>query len=303
MQIEVADSFTSKETKVKDYFALLKPRVMYLVVFTAICGMLMSPGKIHPLIGFVAILSIALASGSAGAINMWYESDIDSIMSRTKRRPIPSKAINRDDAFSFAVVLSFIAVVLMGLVVNIKSALMLIVSILFYVVIYTIWLKRRTSQNIVIGGAAGAFPPIIGWISVTNSFSIEPIIMFLIIFLWTPPHFWALALNKSEDYRKAGIPMLPIVKGDKNTKMQILIYTILLMVVSLLPYYIKMSGILYLIAALVLGAIFIIESLRLLFDSDNKRSMKLFSYSIFYLFLLFTFLTIDKFYGEVFYAN
>jgi protoheme IX farnesyltransferase len=285
---------TQIDSRVRDYFNLLKPRVMYLVVFTGLTGQLLAPGHIHPLIAFVAILCIAIGSGAAGAINMWYERDIDGLMSRTKFRPIPSGHIAPEDALHFGIILASSSVILMGLVVNLKSSLMLLSTIVFYIVIYTIWLKPRTPQNIVIGGAAGSFPPIIGWLSVTNHISIEPITLFLIIFMWTPPHFWALALNKSDDYAKASIPMLPIVKGIKNTKIQIFIYTIILILTSLLPYFVKLSGLIYLSASMILGALFILESYLLLRDDTNKRSMRVFSFSIFYLFLLFSFLIFDN---------
>jgi len=297
MAKELAPEFsesTKIDSRVRDYFILLKPRVMYLVVFTGLTGQLLAPGHIHPLIAFVAILCIAVGSGAAGAINMWYERDIDLLMSRTKFRPIPSGRILPHDGLHFGIFLATTSVILMGLVVNLKSALMLLSTIIFYIIIYTVWLKPRTPQNIVIGGAAGSFPPIIGWLSVTNHISIEPIVLFLIIFMWTPPHFWALALNKSEDYAKASIPMLPNVKGTKNTKIQIFIYSIILVFTSFLPYIVKLSGVIYLGAAIILGALFIIESYLLLRDETNKRSMRLFSYSIFYLFLLFAFLIFDN---------
>ncbi len=283
------------ESRVRDYFTLLKPRVMSLVVFTAFTGLMLAPGKIHPLLAFVAIFSIALASGASGAINMWYEDKIDGIMSRTKNRPIPSKKIINNNALVFGMTLAIISVVLMGLIINLKSAIMLVFTIFFYVVIYTIWLKPRTSQNIVIGGAAGAFPPIIGWMSVTNSISFEPIILFLIIFMWTPPHFWALALVKSDDYKNAAIPMLPLTKGDKNTKIQIFIYSIILVITSLLPFFTKMSGIIYFTAAVILGIMFLLGSYKLIEDKENKSSMKFFSFTVFYLFAIFAFLIFDHF--------
>lgn len=284
------------ESRVRDFFILLKPRVMSLVIFTGIIGLLLAPGKIHPLMASVAIFCIALGSGAAGAINMWYERDVDAIMDRTKNRPLPQNRIHPDEALHFAIAFAIASVILMGLFVNFLSAGLLLSAILFYVFIYTIWLKKRTPQNIVIGGAAGAFPPLIGWAAVTNNVSIEPIIMFMIIFLWTPPHFWALSLYKSGDYKKANIPMLPIVKGDQSTKNQMMFYTILLFICSLLPSLVGSSGKIYLISAIILNLYFTYLNFKLYKAKDNKIAPKLFGYSILYLFIEFSFLLIDHLY-------
>lgn len=283
-----------EESSVKDYYELLKPRVMYLVIFTGIVGMIIAPGNIHPLLGFISIMCIALGSGAAGGINMWYERDLDAIMSRTKNRPLPTGKISPQSAIEFTIILALGSVILMGLFINIISGILLAAAILFYVFIYTIWLKKRTSQNIVIGGAAGAFPPLIGWAAVTNNITIEPIILFLIIFIWTPPHFWALALYRSDDYHKVNIPMLPLVVGDKKTKQQIIFYTILLFIISLMPFVLKTSGILYGIIALIMGVIFLYQSIILYNDHQNLTAPRLFKYSIFYLFILFATLALDK---------
>jgi len=252
----------------------------------------MAPGKIHPAIAVIAILCIALASGGSGALNMWYDRDIDSIMSRTKNRPIPSEKIHPSEALHLGLFLSFLSVAIMGLMVNVLSASLLAFTIFFYSVIYTVWLKRSTVQNIVIGGAAGALPPIIGWAAVSNNVSIEPIVLFLIIFIWTPPHFWALALESSDDYKKAKIPMMPIVVGKKSTKIQIFIYTLLLFFTTLLPYTLNMAGLGYLTVAVVSGFIFLYYSYKL-FKSEDYN-MKTFKYSILYLFIIFLTLAIDK---------
>lgn len=283
-------------SKVRDYFALLKAGVMSLVIFTAIAGMILAPGHIHPFEAFVAILCIALGSGASGAVNMWYDRDIDVIMTRTAKRPIPQKRIHAEDALYLGVAFGFASVIIMFLAANFLSALILAIAILFYIFIYTAWLKRSTPQNIVIGGIAGAFPPMIGWTCVSNDISIEPIIMFLIIFLWTPPHFWALALYRSEDYAKANIPMLPNVSGDKVTKTQILLYTIALFITSMSPYFVGMCGKLYSAAALFLNLRFFWFSLQLFLAEDNKAAPKFFIYSILYLFMLFGVMIIDHYF-------
>lgn len=282
------------DSGIKDYISLLKPRVMSLVVFTGFAGLMLAPGNIHPLFALIAIFCIALGSGAAGAINMWYEHELDAKMERTKRRPIPSGRILPENAFDFAVVCAFASVFLMAFAVNFIAAALLLSAILFYVFIYTIWLKPRTPQNIVIGGAAGAFPPVIGWAAVTGNISIEPLLLFLIIFMWTPPHFWALSLYKSDDYRRAGIPMLPVVKGNENTRLQILLYSIALVAITFLPSYIKMSGVVYLSAASVLGAYFLYLATKLYIHRKEKNARALFGYSILYLFALFCFLMLDS---------
>src|SRR5215467_617855 len=221
---------------VEDYLALLKPRVMSLVVFTALVGLLVAPGHIHPFIGFVALLCIAIGAGASGALNMWYDADIDAVMTRTKKRPIPAGRVEPGEALAFGTTLSVFSVAVLGVLVNWFAAALLAFTIFFYVFIYTMWLKRSTPQNIVIGGAAGAFPPVVGWAAVTGDVTLAPVLMFLIIFFWTPPHFWALSLLKSDDYRRAGVPMLPVVSGFDETRRQILLYTIVLAPVGLTPW-------------------------------------------------------------------
>ena len=279
---------------VRDNFSLLKPRVMSLVIFTGFIGLYIAPGSIHPIIGFIAILCIAIGSGAAGAINMWYERDIDCLMERTKNRPLPKQAMPPEEALNFGVGLSFVSVIIMGLFVNLVAASLLAVAILFYVFIYTIWLKRVTPQNIVIGGAAGALPPMIGWAAVTNNISLESFLLFLIIFMWTPPHFWALSLYKCSDYTNAGVPMMPVVRGIKYTQLQILVYSAVLFFITILPYYIGMFGKIYLFTALILGVIFMYLAYLVYYDEKYKSAPKLFGYSIIYLFLLYAIMPFDK---------
>jgi protoheme IX farnesyltransferase len=240
---------------VEDFLTLLKPRVMSLVVFTGFAGLYVAPGYLHPLLAAVAVLSIAIGAGAAGAINMWYDRDIDALMARTRGRPIPSGRMAPAEALAFGVVLSLFSVMLMGLAVNWTAAALLALANAFYVFVYTIWLKRRTPQNIVIGGAAGAFPPMIGWAAVTGSISLDSVVLFLIIFMWTPPHFWALALYRDGEYAKAGIPMLPVVAGKAETRRQVLIYTVLLWPVALLPCLLGTAGLLYGAVALLIGGL------------------------------------------------
>ena len=282
------------ESRVRDYFNLLKPRVMSLVIFTAITGLYLAPGTIHPFIALIAILCISVGSGAAGAINMWYDRDIDNIMLRTKKRPIPSGRVAAEDALYMGVFLSVFAVALMGLAVNILSASLLAFAIFFYSYIYTVLLKRSTAQNIVIGGAAGALPPLIGWVAVSNQITIEPIILFLIIFLWTPPHFWALSLYSAEDYKKANIPMMPVIAGIKSTKKQIVIYTILLAIITLLPAFFHLTNNIYLSSITILNIIFLVLVIKLYLDPINKLAGKTFAYSILYLFMVFLSAIIDK---------
>ena len=241
----------------RDFFALTKPRVMSLVVFTGLCGLLAAPGHIHPVIGFTAVLCIAIGAGGAGALNMWWEADIDAKMKRTSKRPLPSGRLRPTDARDFGVALSVASVLVMGLVVNWLAGAILALSIVYYAVIYTIWLKPRTPQNIVIGGGAGAFPPLIGWVAVTGDVTLMPVLLFAIIFMWTPPHFWALALFVKTDYANAGIPMLPVVAGEGATRRQILLYSVILLAVSLAPWWIGGTGAIYGAAALVLSAAFV----------------------------------------------
>lgn len=296
MQPQSASNYDlAKESQVRDFFALLKPRVMTLVIFTGIIGLLLAPGEIHPLIAVIAIFCIALGSGAAGAINMWYDRDIDIIMKRTMNRPIPSGKVDAKSALEFGVVIAIFSIFIMAVLVNYIAAFILAFAIFFYVFIYTIWLKRATPQNIVIGGAAGAFPPMIGWAAVTGDVSMEPFIMFLITFFWTPPHFWALALYRSEDYSKAGIPMLPVIKGEKNTKYHILFYSILLAPITLLPFILGFSGWIYLLSAVVLNGIFLNYAYKILKTQGDLYPKKLFGYSIFYLFLIYIALAMDHF--------
>ena len=292
--LDSIENISNLEAQIKDYISLLKPRVMSLVVFTALVGIYLAPGSINPFIAFIAILCISFASGASGAINMWYERDIDILMNRTKNRPIPGKRMLPQSAIEFAIVTAFISVFVMSLAVNFVAGLLLLCAILFYVFIYTIWLKRRTPQNIVIGGAAGALPPVIGWACVTGNVSWESISLFLIIFLWTPPHFWALALYKNEDYTKAGIPMLPVVAGSKETRKQILIYSFLLLAGSLFPLWLGMFGIIYGIAALVLGVGFIHLAYKLYVEYKEELARKTFKYSLLYLALLFALMVVDN---------
>jgi len=283
-----------QETTVRDYFALLKPRVMSLVIFSGLAGLLLAPGHIHPVLGFVAILAIALGSGASGAINMWYDRDIDAIMKRTRNRPIPGGRMSPEDALDFGVTIAVFSIFLMAVAVNLVAAGLLLSAILFYVFVYTMWLKRSTPQNIVIGGAAGAFPPMIGWAAVTGNISLESFILFAIIFMWTPPHFWALSLYKSEDYQRAGVPMHPVVHGHQSTKKQMLIYTLLLFPVTLMPVILHQAGMIYMIAATILGTYFIYHAVIVYNDPLHKKAPAMFKYSILYLFLIFTFLVIDK---------
>ena len=287
---------TPREPRLRavEYAFLLKPRVMSLVVFTAWTGMMMAPGNIDPLTGVLAILFIAVAAGASGAINMWYDRDIDIIMERTRNRPLPAGHLDPLEALGFGTFLAVASVAGMGVFVNVASAGWLMVTILYYVFIYTVWLKRRTPQNIVIGGAAGAFPPMIGWIAVSGGVEPNSIILFLIIFMWTPPHTWALALFRSGDYERAGVPMMPVVVGAHKTKVQMLIYTLVLVPTTLLPTVVGMSGRIYGVAALVLGIAFIRHAIIVLKSDDDKDARKMFFFSIFYLFLIFLSLLADK---------
>ena len=279
-----------------DYFELMKPRVMSLVIFTTIVGMYLAPIHIHPVLGLFSIIAIALGAGSAGAINQWIDKDIDKIMFRTKNRPIPSGRVDPVEALTFSLVVSLISIILLGLASNWFAASLLFFTIIFYAVFYSILLKRKTPQNIVIGGAAGSFPPVIGWVAMTGDITLFPFIMFMVIFLWTPPHFWALALVKSEDYSKAKIPMMPNVVGETSTKNQMFIYSVLLFFSSVTPYVLGYSGLLYFVCALSLSFIFITLSLALILIPKKKLEMSLFGYSIFYLFGIFISLVFDKLY-------
>ena len=280
--------------QVSDYWELLKPRVMSLVVFTGFAGLFVAPGHLNPILGAIAVLCIAVGSGAAGAINMWFDRDIDAVMARTSSRPIPSGRVQPGEALGFGVVLAAGSVVVMGLGINWAAAALLALAILFYVFVYTMWLKRRTPQNIVIGGAAGAFPPMIGWAAVTGDVSIASVVLFLLIFFWTPPHFWALALFRSGDYAKAGVPMLPVVAGAAATKRQMLVYALILLPLALAPYALGIAGIWYAAGAAVLGGLFVLSSVRVLRSDDDKPAKQMFGFSILYLFALFALLIVDR---------
>ncbi|WP_417611231.1 heme o synthase [Parasphingorhabdus sp.] len=283
----------------KDLFALTKPRVMSLVIFTALCGLLAAPGSIHPVIGFTAILAISLGAGASAALNQWYESDIDAVMKRTSQRPLPAGRMDRETALHFGIGLSAFSVLLMGLAVNWFSAAFLAFAIFFYAVIYTIWLKRSTPQNIVIGGAAGAFPPAIGWAAVTGDVTLMPVLLFSIIFFWTPPHFWALALFVNSDYSKAGVPMMPVVAGRQSTRHQIFGYSLVLAAVAIAPFVLGLTGAVYGAAAIALSSVFCVLSWQVaLSKTDEPKDMaaekRLFKFSILYLFALFAALVADR---------
>ena len=283
----------------RDFLALTKPRVMTLVVFTALCGLLAAPVHINPVLGFTAILCIALGAGASGALNMWYEADLDAHMKRTRNRPLPAGRMDRQSALHFGVALAVGSVVLMGLAVNVLAAAILAVSILFYVLVYTVWLKRRTPQNIVIGGAAGAFPPLIGWAAATGRIELLPVLLFLLIFLWTPPHFWALSLFVRTDYAAAGVPMLPVVAGAKATRIQILLYTLPMAAAAVAPWPLGLTGAIYGLAASLLTVWFTILALRVAISRETDQALMkperaLFKFSILYLFALFGALVIDR---------
>ena len=282
----------------RDLFALTKPRVMSLVVFTGLCGLLAAPVPVHPVLGFAAVLCIALGAGAAGALNQWYEADLDAKMKRTASRPLPAGRMTRQTALHFGVGLSVFSVVLMDLAANHLAAIILAVSILFYVLVYTVWLKRRTAQNLVIGGAAGAFPPLIGWVAATGSISALPVLLFAIIFLWTPPHFWALSLFVRTDYANAGVPMLPVVAGVTNTRRQIALYTLPMIAAALAPWVMGLTGWIYGIASVALNTIFLLLALAVLANKATEPKQmgpekKLFGFSVFYLFAIFAALVID----------
>ncbi|TPW28708.1 heme o synthase [Pararhizobium mangrovi] len=285
------------EGSARDFMRLLKPRVMQLVVFTAITGMVLAPGTIHPLIGLVAIVCIAVGAGAAGALNMWYDADIDGVMTRTAGRPVPSGRIRPGEALAFGLVLAFFSVMTLGLAVNWFSAAFLAFTIVFYVVVYTAWLKRLTPQNIVIGGAAGAFPPMIGWACVTGSVSLDSFVLFLIVFLWTPPHFWALALFKLRDYGSAGVPMLPNVAGEAATKRQILGYSVVMAASAVAPAVLGFASPVYGLVAVVAGAVFVHRAWQVFRMPEGDRAMvpakRLFGYSLVYLAIIFGALLLD----------
>jgi protoheme IX farnesyltransferase len=285
----------------RDFFALTKPRVMSLVIFTGLCGLLAAPAGIHPVIGFTAILCIALGAGGSGALNQWWEADLDAKMKRTATRPLPAGRMDRTSARDFGMILCAASVFIMGVAVNWLAALVLAVSIVYYALVYTVWLKPRTPQNIVIGGGAGAFPPVIGWIAATGDITLMPVLLFAIIFFWTPPHFWALALFVETDYAAAGVPMLPVVAGHHHTRRQILIYAVLLLPLSIAPFWLSLTGWLYGTAALLLSAVFLLLALRVavfrggISDTDMRPEKRLFGFSVLYLFALFAALVADRF--------
>ena len=299
-------AYVLTETDIRDWIALLKPRVMSLVVFTGAVGLLVAPGHLNPVLAVTAILCIGVAAGACGAINMWYDRDIDAVMRRTRDRPIPAGRIEPRAALSYGVMLAAGSVIVMYLALNVAAACVLALSITFYVFVYTMWLKRRTPQNIVIGGAAGAFPAVVGWAAVTGSVDLVPLVLFGIVFFWTPPHFWSLALFANDDYRRAGVPMLPVIAGAKETRRQIVIYTLLLMPLSLAPWYIGFSGPLYGTAALLADGGFLFCVWRILRDRQDANGVSLtddapartgFRYSIVYLFVLFAALAADRVLG------
>ncbi|MBL4836262.1 MAG: protoheme IX farnesyltransferase [Kordiimonadaceae bacterium] len=275
-----------QEADARDFIALLKPRVMSLVVFTAFVGLVAAPGTMHPALAIAAIVLIAIGAGASGALNMWYDADIDGIMKRTAKRPIPAGKISPGDALGFGLTLSVASVILLGLIVNVTSAVLLALTIFFYAVIYSMWLKRSTPQNIVIGGAAGAFPPMIGWAAVTDSVTVESIVLFGIIFLWTPPHFWALSLSIYKDYGKVGVPMLPVVAGEQETRKQILIYSILMVPCVVAPYFMGFAGPVYGGVAVALCSVFLFLAVQI-WRGVEKAQKQLFFFSIFFLFGLF----------------
>lgn len=279
------------EPSVGDFLQLMKPRVMSLVILTALTGIVAAPGHIHPLLGMIALLAIAVGAGASGALNMWYDADIDARMARTAARPIPRGKITPDDALYFGAVLSVFSVLTLGVLVNWFAGALLALTIGFYLFVYTMWLKRLTQQNIVIGGAAGAFPPMIGWAAVTGNVSFESVLLFLIIFMWTPPHFWALALYRCRDYERVGVPMMPVVSGPEETRRQIVLYTLLLVPLAILPAFIGLGGIVYGIVSAVMGAYFVHLAFKVRRITEGREAdqaaRQLFTFSIFYLFALF----------------
>ena len=282
---------------VGEFFELMKPRVMSLVVFTALVGLIAAPGSLHPALALIALLAIAVGAGASGALNMWYDADIDRLMQRTAARPIPRGKVLEEEALSFGIVLSIGSVLVLGVLVNWVAGALLALTIAFYIFVYTMWLKRVTPQNIVIGGAAGAFPPMIGWAAVTGSVSIESIVLFLIIFIWTPPHFWALALYRCRDYERVGVPMLPVVAGPEETRRQIVLYSLLLAPMGIVPYFIGLGGIAYGICATLLGGVFLFLAFRVRAVTEGRDgdrvAKQLFLFSIFYLFMLFAVLLVE----------
>ena len=279
---------------VGDYFQLMKPRVMSLVIFTGFAGLYLAPGDIHLGLAIISLLAIAAGAGASGAINQWYDRDIDLIMSRTRNRPIPAGKVEPAEALAFGVVVSVLSVLMLALAANLLAGGLLAFTIFFYAVIYTVWLKRSTPQNIVIGGAAGALPPVVGWASVTGTVSVESLVLFALIFMWTPPHFWALALVKNEDYKQADVPMLPVVAGRPETLRQIVIYSVLLAPLGVAPYILGMASLVYGVVAGGLGALFVLLAVRLYRSADDRQAWSLFKFSLIYLTVLFAGLILDK---------
>ena len=304
---DINDDFAAKDRPTVsmgtagDYFELLKPRVMSLVILTALVGLVLAPEPINPVIGFAAILAIAVGAGASGCLNMWWDADIDARMSRTSKRPIPAGSVTADEALAFGITLSVGSVLFLGVVTNWFAAGFLAFTIFFYAVVYSMWLKRSTAQNIVIGGAAGAFPPMIGYAAVTGSVNLDSFVLFLIIFLWTPPHFWALALVKSGDYSAAGVPMLPVVRGAEHTRLQILLYTIVLVPVGIAPSFMGFGGIAYFVVSTITGAAMLALAIKIYRTGDgegaNKAAMQMFGFSILYLLLLFAVLLAEHSFG------
>ncbi len=290
-------SQTALGGSVGDYVALLKPRVMSLVVFTALVGMVAAPGSLHPVLAVIGLLCIAIGAGASGALNMWYDADIDALMARTAARPIPRGHVTPEEALTFGTILSVFSVLTLGLLLNWVAAAILAFTILFYVVVYTMWLKRSTPQNIVIGGAAGAFPPMLGWATVTGTVSLESVILFLLIFLWTPPHFWALSLYRCRDYERAGVPMLPVVAGADETRRQILLYSLALVVAAAAPYFVGVAGLTYLVISTVLSIVFVALAIKVYRVREGREADKvakrLFLFSILYLFALFAVILVE----------
>ena len=298
MQSDIGQADLLMEPSVSDYIQLMKPRVMTLVVLTALAAMVAAPGSLHPVIGFIAILSIAVGAGASGALNMWYDADIDARMARTAARPLPRGRVTGTEALSFGTVLSVGSVMMLGVLVNWTAGALLALTIAFYMFVYTMWLKRRTPHNIVIGGAAGAFPPMVGWAAVTGDVSIQSILMFLIIFMWTPPHFWALALYRCRDYERVGVPMLPVVAGLAETRRQILLYSLFLVPIAIAPYFVGLGGVTYLAFSVVLGAMFLWLAVKVYRTTEgreaDKAAKQLFWFSILYLYLLFAVLLVES---------
>lgn len=305
MQLDISSQSQSLggQGTVGDYFALLKPRVMSLVIFTAFVGIIAAPGTLHPLLAVVALIAIAVGAGASGALNMWYDADIDALMKRTKSRPVPRGAILPSEALGFGATLAVGSVIVLGLLVNWVAGALLAFTIFFYVAIYTMWLKRWTPHNIVIGGAAGAFPPMIGWAAVTGTIDLGSISLFLIIFMWTPPHFWALALFREGDYAAAGVPMLPNVAGRDETRKQILIYTLALLPITFLPVFLGVTGLVYAAGAAILSAVFLYYAIAVYRHRDGERAdkacKKLFGFSILWLFLIFALIPIERLAGAL----